>query len=296
MFYKTCVVALGLCLMACTGLAKPDVDFSNYDVPVYDQIVNRIKTKIMARLGDGKNTKDRYFIIPFAYEDSENKPEFSHSFMTVIRVMGTGKRPTSRGGLMVGKYKGHEFEAFNISWLPHDFMENPDLCVFRGFGARLFPSANKCPIPVGKNFDLKDTITLGRNVKNAIAMWGPYEISAPAFDLGIKRKALLDSGKIKYRADDRGLRKKLVAINCFHAIAGLDELYPNGGIFGTGFKMWGVNGTARVLIEYTNKAQFRKLLLEPVDYKKDKYGFVYAPSRDSRRIYDPFEHSSAYRR
>jgi hypothetical protein len=294
--FKTCVAALCFCLVVCTGWAKPDVDFSAYDVPVYDQIVNRIKDKIMARLADGKNSHDRYFIIPFAYEDSDNKPELSHSFMTVIRVMAPGKRPSSSGGLLVGTYKGYAFEAYNISWLPHDFLENPDLCVFQGFGARLFPNANKCPIPVGKNFNLKDTITLGCNVKNAIAMWGPYEISKPAFDLGIKRKALLDSGKIKYRADDRLYRKKLVAINCFHAIAGLDKLYPNGGIFGTGFKMWGVNGTARVLIEYTNTARFNQLLLEPVDYKKDKYGFVYAPARNSLRIYDPFEHASAYHR
>jgi hypothetical protein len=67
---------------------------------------------------------------------------------------------------------------------------------------------------------------------------GPYEIKKEAFDLGVKRKRLLDGGTIRYRADDRLYRKPLVAINCFHAIAGLEELYPNGGFLGTGFRMW----------------------------------------------------------
>jgi hypothetical protein len=45
---------------------------------------------------------------------------------------------------------------------------------------------------------------------------GPYEIRKEAFDLGVKRKQLLDGGTIRYRADDRIARKDRVAINCFH--------------------------------------------------------------------------------
>jgi hypothetical protein len=37
------------------GWLKPDVGFSNYDVPLYDQIVNRIKAKVAPRLGEGEN-------------------------------------------------------------------------------------------------------------------------------------------------------------------------------------------------------------------------------------------------
>jgi len=74
----------------------------------------------------------------------------------------------------------------------------------------------------------------------------------------------------------------------------LAELYPNGGIFGTGFKMWGINGTARVLIEYKAKARNKGLLLEPVNEKKDRYGFVYAPMRNSHDVYNPFKSASAY--
>lgn len=291
------IFAIILCLplVVEAGSFKQDVDFSNYDTPLYLQIVGRIKAKIAPRVGQGPLKHDRYFMIPFAYQDKGNHPEYSHSFISLIRVFATHKMPKRTKGLPTrGKYSGWNFEAFTISWLPADFMTNPHLCVFDGVGARLFPEKNECPISPGKNFNLQDTIKLAVDDKNAVAMWGPYEIDKAGFDLAVKRKRLLDSGSIKYRADDRLYRKDKIAISCFHAMAGLDELYPNGGLFGIGFKMWGFNGTARVLIEYTGKAHIKKLLLDPVDVKKDRSVFVYAPTLDGRVTYDPGRNASAY--
>jgi hypothetical protein len=276
------------------GLLKADVDFSNYDTPLYQQMANRIRAKVAARLGQRVNTQDRYFIAPFAYQRRWNNPQFSHSFISVIRVFGSGNQPSRTSGLRRGRYKNWDFEAFTISWLPHDFDTNPHLCVFDGLGSRIFPTWNKCPISVGRNFRLDETLKLAVTDKSSVGMWGPYEIKKEAFDLGVKRKRLLDGGTIKYKADDRLTRKDQVAINCFHAMAGLEELYPNGGFLGTGFRMWGINGTARVLIEYTKKVRNKAMLLEPVDIKKDLYGFVYAAERNSRGLYDPFPNASAY--
>jgi hypothetical protein len=272
------------------------IDFSKYDEPLYEQITDHITEHVHARLGKGRNDRERYFIIPFAYQNHENEPEFSHTFISVVRVFAAGSQPQRTRELQTRSYKSREFEAFTVSWLPADFMQNPHLCVFDGFGARLIPSSNKCPLSPGKSFNLQDTIKLAVDAKVAVCMWGPYEISRQGFDLGVKRMRLLNEGKIKYRADDRMYRKDLVAINCFHAVAGIYELFPNGGLFGTGFKMWGINGTARVLIEYTTKATRKHLLLEPVDVKKDRYGFVYAPSKSGSRVYNPFNTASAYRR
>jgi hypothetical protein len=290
------IFALGNCGGVYAGLLKPDVDFSNYDVPLLQQVVNRIEDKVDARLGPARNTRDRYFIVPFAYQNKGNAPEYSHSFLSVIRVFADGKplRPTA--SLRQGTYRNRKFEAFTISWLPYDFDRNPHLCVFDGLGSRVDPRKNKCPISRGKSFRLDETLKLALNVKNAVGMWGPYEIKKEAFDLGVKRKKLLDGGTIGYRADDRLYRKPLVAINCFHAIAGLEELYPNGGFLGTGFRMWGINGTARVLIEYTKAVRNQGLLLEPVNIKKDLYGFVYAHAQNSEGIYNPFPNASAYHR
>jgi hypothetical protein len=293
---KALALLLGLPLVAQAGLIERNVDFSNYDLPLYAQVVDRIKANIAPRLGKGPLNHDRYFIIPFAYQDNGNHPEHSHSFVTVIRVFAENKEPKLTPGLKTGTYEGWDFEAYNISWLPADFMSNPHLCVFEGFGAQLFPKMNQCPISPGHNFSLEETIKLAANEKDAVAMWGPYEIAKPGFDLGVKRKALLDGGTIKYRADDRLYQKDKIAISCFHAMASLDEIYPKGGFLDTGFEMWGFNGTARVLIEYTKKASNKGLLLDPVDVKNDRYGFVYAPTRNGPVPYDPLRNASAYQR
>jgi hypothetical protein len=294
--FITGILFLALTVMAWAGSDKRGVDFSNYDAPLYEQITNRIKEKVTARLGEGKNPRDRYFIIPFGYQNKGNTPEFSHSFMTVIRVFADGRQPRLTKGLKGRTYKDRKFEAFTISWLPHDFLQNPHLCVFEGFGARLIPSWNKCPISEGKSFDLPDTVKLAVNDKLAVGMWGPYEITKEGFDLGVGRMRLLNAGTIKYHADDRLYQKDLIAISCFHAMAGLYELFPKGGIFGTGFKIWGLDGTKQVLLEYTSKATVKGILLEPVDVKRDLYGFVSAPDRSGRGVYDPFKTASAYRK
>ena len=283
------VILAGLLWLAGVDAARAEIDFSRYDAPLLDQVTEHIKEKVSVRLGNGANRRDRYFIIPFAYENSENEPEFSHSFMTVIRVFADGKQPRLTQGLSKRKYKNREFEAFTISWLPADFNENPNLCVFDGVGARLIATSNKCPLSVGRSFTLPETLKLAANAKVAVGVWGPYEIKKEGFDLAVKRMRLLNDGSIKYRADDRLYRKNRVAINCFHAMAGLDQLFPNGGLFGTGFKMWGLNGTRRVLIEYAAKSKTTGVLLEPVDPKKDLHGFVYAPSRSSQGVYNPFK-------
>ena len=277
-------------------VAQADVDFSNYDVPLYTQIVDRIKAKVSARLGEGSNTRERYFIIPFAYQDRGNQPEFSHSFISVIRVLADNKQPKLTPDLKLRRYRNREFEAFTISWLPHDFLSNPHLCVFDGAGSRIIPERNNCPVSTGRNFTLAETIKLAVDAKNAVAMWGPYEIKKAGFDLAVKRKRLLDGGTIKYRADDRLYQKDKVAISCFHAMQGLDELFPKGGFLGTGLKMWGFNGTARVLIEYTEKASNKGLLLDPVDVKEDRSVFVYAPAAGGPVPYNPAKSAASYHR
>jgi len=77
---------------------------------------------------------------------------------------------------------------------------------------------------------------------------------------------------------------------------GLDELFPKGGFLGTGLKMWGFNGTARVLIEYTEKASNKGLLLDPVDVKKDRFVFVYSPTAGGPVPYNPAKSAAAYHR
>jgi hypothetical protein len=53
---------------------KEGLDYANYDVPLYQQIVNRIRAKVSARLQGARLTQDRFFIIPFAYENDGTTP------------------------------------------------------------------------------------------------------------------------------------------------------------------------------------------------------------------------------
>lgn len=117
----------------------------------YTQIVDRIKDKISDRLGQEKNTHDRYFIIPFAFQNKGNDPASSHSFVSVIRVLADDRQPRETSGLKKRRYKNREFEDFTISGLPRDFATNPDLCVFAGAGSRLIPENNNCPLSPGRN-------------------------------------------------------------------------------------------------------------------------------------------------
>src|SRR5215831_2987812 len=132
------LVAGMLFLASCTtpsGTGKREADFTHYDQPLHEQMTHRIMGKVMTRLGEGTNTHDRYFIIPYAYQNKGNDPAFSHSFLSVIRVYADGTAHNRTSGLKEIEYKGRDFEAFTISWLPADFAENPHLCVFDGFGA-----------------------------------------------------------------------------------------------------------------------------------------------------------------
>src|SRR5689334_7264797 len=81
-----------------------NVDFSEYDEPLSVQVVNRIKAKIAPRLGNKPLTYDRYFIVPFAYQNFGNDPEFSHSFISVIRVFAGNKEKKYTPGLREGTY------------------------------------------------------------------------------------------------------------------------------------------------------------------------------------------------
>src|SRR5258705_11445741 len=92
-----------------TGTGKRDADFTHYDEPLYEQMTGRIKAKVMARLGEGTNNHDRYFIIPYAYQDKRHDPAFSQSFLSVIRVYADGTSPEPPSEFKHLEYSGRAF-------------------------------------------------------------------------------------------------------------------------------------------------------------------------------------------
>ena len=155
-----CVVLPTSCTTDSVSSKSRTVDFSHDSQPLTEQVTERIQASVYARLGKGRSSRDRYFIIPFAYENQGNEPGFSHSFISVIRVLADGSYSKLTPELRTRRYKDRQFEAFTISWLPHDFPENPHLCVFEGLGAMVVPSLNHCQPVAGKSFDLPTTLKL----------------------------------------------------------------------------------------------------------------------------------------
>src|SRR5258708_36726883 len=56
-----CTLLFSPCLPAQAGLLKPDVNFSNYDVPLIDQLVTPIRTKSPDGLREANTTRDVHF-------------------------------------------------------------------------------------------------------------------------------------------------------------------------------------------------------------------------------------------
>lgn len=297
MYLKRILLLSFLVVSSAEAKTKKVVDYSRHNVSLYEQIKDRIRSKVSARLKAVPKSGLRYFLVPFAYQDAKNKAKQSHSFASIIRVGNNVPSEEVDTDYVDRKAK---VEAFTISWLPHDFMEDPNLCVFKGFLAIIFAKNNECRPVVGKNHTLKETLDIAlfpptdpkQKLVRSVGMWGPYEISKEFFDKAVERRKFLRDGKIKYMADDRLTREDLTAFNCFHAIGDLQTGFPKGGFLGTGLKMWGLNGTKRNLIEY--KAKASKWLLESVDEERDLYGFVYTTSKQNKKLVNPFARSSAF--
>ena len=168
-------------------------------------------------------------------------------------------------------------------------------------------SNNECRPEAGDNFTLRDTLAFALKPERSwqeqlmraefsriVGMWGPYEVDGAFYRKALERQVYLDSGKIKYAADDRLYRQDLVAVNCFYATSGLQKSFPRGGFLNTGLNMWGFNGTRHNLREYQSIAG--KNFKEPIDIENDAYAFVYSGQPNLNRVRHPFRSASAYHR
>jgi hypothetical protein len=90
----------------------------------------------------------------------------------------------------------------------------------------------------GVNRTLKEALENAKSGGKVIKSFGPYKITPTAWDLAVKQKAYLDSGKVAYQVTDRVTALDLVdtpgipAINCIHAITDIGGNLVTGGKFG----------------------------------------------------------------
>jgi hypothetical protein len=97
----------------------------------------------------------------------------------------------------------------------------------------------------GMDFDLHVTVQWGLDDCERVSMWGPYQICREPYCWAAARKAELDSGSVRYKANDMGRRSNRVS-NCIHAVSTIIE----GPRLRVGSPGWGEMASWYVLKEF----------------------------------------------
>ena len=141
---------------------------------------------------------ERYYLLMFGSQRVPANPNYSHSWATFVRVSWPGDAacPPQDAAL----------EAHTISWLPQNLV------------VRLWALLPEC----GANFDLHTTVRWALDSDERISMWGPYLIEPDLYDRALRRIAQLDSGAVRYKANDSGRNSDHVS-NCIHAVSSIAD-------------------------------------------------------------------------
>ena len=163
---------------------------------------------------------ENYYLAMFGSQRVPSNPNYSHSWATFIKVSWDGDGPCPADARL---------ESHTISWLPANMKVR--------IGA-LFPEA-------GHNFDLHTTMDSAYSTCQRVSMWGPYPICEELYCRALNRKAQLESGHIRYKANDAGYSSNRVT-NCIHAVSTIVE-GPRLRVASPG---WGQSASYFVLKEF----------------------------------------------
>jgi hypothetical protein len=97
-------------------------------------------------------------------------PRYTHTWATFVKATGEGP-----------DHSKYQIETFTISWLP------------ASLEVRSFRLAEP-----GVNFDLYATFDFVLSQGQRISEWGPFQIPRVFYERALERKALLESGVIRY--------------------------------------------------------------------------------------------------
>jgi len=147
----------------------------------------------LACMGRVAGAGERYYVLFFAHQTPDQRPEEAHSYADFIRAEVVDGAPPII------------LQRDTISWLP---------CT----GVVRLRALSPEP---GRNFGLEETLDRFAGGKHVFA-WGPYEMTPHAYQLAMARKARLDSGEILYRALDLVPGQTRRTSNCIHAMAEID--------------------------------------------------------------------------
>jgi hypothetical protein len=139
---------------------------------------------------------EAFYLLMFGSQTTPNDPNCAHTFATFVRISWPGNEPCPPPNPFL--------EAFTISWLP----------------ANLKIRVNALCPECGHNFELHQTLRYVLGNDERVSLWGPYRIDGELYRRALARKTELESGNIRYKADDTARDTDRVC-NCIHAISGM---------------------------------------------------------------------------
>jgi hypothetical protein len=116
----------------------------------------QITSDDLARLP--RKPDERYFLILFGSHDLLHRPQYSHTWATLVRMRASevGQCGTRTPGCV-----DPALDVHTISWLPVTGKINP---------------RNFCVEP-GRNYELHETMKFAYDSNQSVAVWGPYEVA-----------------------------------------------------------------------------------------------------------------------
>jgi len=154
-----------------------------------------LATLVVIGLGTARADEKYYLIVFGSQRPIINQPAHTHTWATFIRVVDNPAKPGSA-----------KVEPYTISWLPATL-------IIRPMALRPEP---------GVNLELHRTVNFVLDDCQCVMMWGPYEIEKCFFDRVAAKKASLESGEVRYKANDTGRDSARVS-NCIHAVADISQ-------------------------------------------------------------------------
>ncbi len=137
---------------------------------------------------------DTYYVIVFGAVASPQRPKYSHSWATFVRLPGgdcCSPPAAGRGAL----------EFFTISWLPRAVTLQP-----------LTPFPEE-----GANFDLHTTFRIVLEQCEHVSAWGPYQITDELYCRAWRQRQRLEGGEVRYKTIDIRFNTRYVS-NCIHTL------------------------------------------------------------------------------
>jgi hypothetical protein len=170
---------------------------------------------------------DRYFLLFFGSQDALRRPQFTHTWATLVRVRAADAGPA---GPATPGAEDPALDVQTISWLP----------VTGQIDAR------RSTVEPGRNFSLHETMAFAYDSHQSVDVWGPYEVWHGFAHRFRVQKEFLDSGAVGYQCvDSRGEAARTGGgCDCIHAVTDMDPIYPR---WGYPLAFYGKAGTAHAV-------------------------------------------------